>query len=70
MASRARQGWIAAVRVATPILLVAAALAALWVEAPAQASEPEFKSVAPPPTAAPPPRAREVEYEPWELVKT
>ncbi len=57
-----------------PILLVAAALAALWVEAPASANDPgERNGIAPPAgTQAPtrPMKSREVTYEPWELVKT
>ena len=61
-------------RVAMPILLVAAALAALWVEAPASANDlEELKGIAPPAGSAPPARptkTREVTYESWELVKT
>ena len=69
-----RRGWLSAVGAATPILLVAVALAALWVEAPARANDPsELKGIAPPATApapARPTKTREVTYEPWELVRT
>jgi hypothetical protein len=59
-----------AARIAVPILLVAAALAALWVEAPARAEPEDVNGVAPPAPSAPKPPSREVTYEPWELVKT
>jgi len=60
-----------AARVAMPILLVAVALAALWVEAPARAEPEDVNGVAPPPQSAPKsPPMRDVTYEPWELVRT
>lgn len=64
-------GWTVAVRVAAPILLVAIAVAALWVEAPSAGDPGELKGVRPAPSASPPARPpREVTYEPWELVRT
>jgi hypothetical protein len=55
---------VRAIRIATPIILVTAALAFLWVETPERAEPTELKA-APPPA----PKAREVHYEPWELVR-
>jgi hypothetical protein len=58
---------IRAVRAATPIVLIVAAIACLWAVAPSRREPVELRIVPPPvPTA---PKAREVTYEPWELVR-